>query len=107
MGCRLGQPETCSGQGRPRRGSHPREDKGTLTQEKVQVLVVVGQVSALLLAVLWGYRRPVGEGGSPGPPWPWQAQGAGWAKRPRQLWSLATGRWGGGTLGTGALPRTR
>lgn len=60
MGCRLGQPETCSGQGRPRRGSHPREDKGTLTQEKVQVLVVVGQVSALLLAVLWGYRRPVG-----------------------------------------------
>lgn len=30
----------------------PQEDKGTLTQEEVQVLVVVGQVSALLLAVL-------------------------------------------------------
>lgn len=33
--------------------SHPWGDRGVLTQEEVQVLVIVGQVSAFLPAVLW------------------------------------------------------
>lgn len=39
---------------------HPWGDKGILTQEEVQVLVIVGQVSAFLPAVLW--RQAAAEG---------------------------------------------